>query len=281
MTDVLDCEPVPSSIRSARLFVVDKLQEWRCDDLVDGVALLTSELATNAVIHTGQPFTVGIERSGDRIRVEVVDAVSDPPTPYAEGDDQGLFHGLNVVDSLAAAWGCDEMPDGKVVWFELEGAGEGTGDATGLASLRELRSPDPEPEPEPGLGTGAAGKEIEHDPSHQEAPDMARRDSVIEERDRLREERDMLLEERNGRTDDRRFYTEERRTNPVWKVLLVLLILAAAAVIAFFAFGGSADVDTEGDLEIPEVDVDVNAPDVDVDSEEAPPADAEAEASEG
>lgn len=75
-------------------------------------------------------------------------------------------------------------------------------------------------------------------------------------------------------SDDR--VVEAPRRGGVGRALVVLLVIAALAVGAFFAFGGSADVDTEGDLEIPEVDLDVNAPDVDVDSEEAPPASADA-----
>lgn len=55
---------------------------------------------------------------------------------------------------------------------------------------------------------------------------------------------------------------------------LALLVIAVLAVAAFFAFGGDADVDTKGDLEVPEVDVDVNTPEVD--TEEAPPASADA-----
>lgn len=274
MADVLNCEALPSSVRTARLFVVDRLQEWRCDDLVDGVALLTSELATNAVVHTGQPFTVSVERSGDRIRVEVVDLDASPPQPFTIDDDQGLFHGLNVVESLATAWGTDARPGGKVVWFELAGASAArAADPTGLASLRDMRNDDA------GFAAGVVGKETVHDQPHQEVRDMAKESDLIEERDQLREERDTLLQERGSRVDtedDRRFYNERPRRSPVWKVLLVLLILAAGAVIAFFALGGTADVDTEGDLEIPEIDVDVNAPDVDIDSEEAPPADADA-----
>jgi hypothetical protein len=277
MSDLLDCEPVPSSIRSARLFVVDKLQEWRCDELVDGVALLTSELATNAVVHTGQPFTVGVERTGDTIRVEVVDALADLPKPYVNGDDRGLLHGLNVVDSLATSWGSEELPGGKVVWFELTGGGLHD-DPSGLASLRDLRGP----EPPQGFGESSAGKGgVPKDTPHLEEHDMARR-SDLTDRDRL-DEREAMLDERERRLGDdgRRFYAEDRRGSPVWKILLVLLVLAAAAAIAFFALGGDADVDTEGDLEVPEVDVDVNAPEVDVNSEEAPPADAEANAEDG
>ncbi|MGQ0431421.1 MAG: hypothetical protein ACT452_03315 [Microthrixaceae bacterium] len=75
-------------------------------------------------------------------------------------------------------------------------------------------------------------------------------------------------------TDDR--VIEDRRRGGAGRTLMVLLAVVALAVVAFFAFGGSADVDTEGDLEVPEVDVDVNVPNVDVDSSGAPPASADA-----
>lgn len=64
-----------------------------------------------------------------------------------------------------------------------------------------------------------------------------------------------------------------RRTG---QMLLLLVVVVAIALATFFLLGGSADVDTEGDLEVPEVDVDVNAPEVDVSTEEAPPASADA-----
>ena len=273
VTEVLECEPVPSSVRSARLFVVDKLQEWRCDDLVDGVALLTSELATNAVKHTGRPFTVGVGRDGDRIRVEVADAEPTPPTPYREEDDRGLFHGLNVVESLATAWGTEPKDDGKVVWFELAGASnDRSDDPNSLASLRDLRGDSDE-----GLPSDLDGKEWGHYQRGQEVHPMVTKHELREDNERLRAERDdgRVVRDRDPEVVER----DAPRRSPIWTVLLILLILAVAAVIAFFAFGGSADIDTEGDLEVPEVDVDVNAPDVNVDSEEAPPADAEADAS--
>ena len=119
MSNHLDCAPLPSSIRSARLFVVDKLQEWQCDDLVDRAALLTSELATNAVVHTGMPYSVRVERIGSTVRVEVADRVEELPTrprridlrdpPEEPGDIYGapsdaaaqLFSGLGIVDATA------------------------------------------------------------------------------------------------------------------------------------------------------------------------------------
>ncbi len=68
----------------------------------------------------------------------------------------------------------------------------------------------------------------------------------------------------------------ERRRGRAGQVLLLLVVVLAIAIGTFFLLGGSADVDTEGDLDVPEVDVDVNAPEVDVTTEEAPPASADA-----
>ena len=75
----VECQPDPASVRTARLFVVDRLQEWGVDELVDSAALLTSELATNAVLHTRRPFSVDVIRAGDAIRVEVTDQSEEIP----------------------------------------------------------------------------------------------------------------------------------------------------------------------------------------------------------
>lgn len=158
MSHRLDCEPVPSSVRTARLFVVDKLQEWRCDDLVDRVALLTSELATNAVVHTGQPYSVSVERRGPAVRVEVADQADRLPArrdlvvDLTEGEApsareaESAFSGLGIVDATATAWGSENVPGGKVVWFELDAqdsTGEGTSRSHGLRDLRELSGTSP------------------------------------------------------------------------------------------------------------------------------------------
>ena len=52
----------PGAPGAARRFVRDHLRQWGYadEDLVDEVALAVSELATNAVVHAGTPFSVGI-----------------------------------------------------------------------------------------------------------------------------------------------------------------------------------------------------------------------------
>lgn len=156
----LDCEPLPSSVRSARLFVVDQLQAWRFDDLVDRVALLTSELATNAVVHTGKPYSVSVVQRGPTVRVEVADRDQQLPTlidltsggltPDAsltedhEEDRERLFSGLGIVDATATAWGSEVIPgDGKIVWFEVDKGSDAS--AGRSADMQDLRDAPPSP----------------------------------------------------------------------------------------------------------------------------------------
>ncbi len=143
MTNRLDCEPLASSVRSARLFVVDQLQAWRCDELVDRAALLTSELATNAVVHTSLPYSVRIARRGLTVRVEVFDRVEALPIVRNHATEEHptaeqTFSGLGIVAASATAWGSAPIPgEGKVVWFELTGDDEAGDDPSALHDLRD------------------------------------------------------------------------------------------------------------------------------------------------
>jgi CheY-like chemotaxis protein/anti-sigma regulatory factor (Ser/Thr protein kinase) len=106
-----------SSVAEARSFVSETLVELDVDLDLDGVKLLVSELATNAVTHACTPFDVSVHQTGDGVRVEVSDgslvqpAASEPSAP-------GGF-GLSIVDTLADSWGFTPSGRGKVVWFEL------------------------------------------------------------------------------------------------------------------------------------------------------------------
>ena len=165
-TERLQCAAEPSSVRVARQFVVDKLQEWRCDELVDSAALMTSELATNAVVHTQRPYSVCVERRSGGIRVEVADSAQElPPRPevvpamgearFAHHADHlqsfhgepldvnNLFTGLGMVDAMATRWGSETVPgNGKVVWFELAAPRDG-GTRARVSDLSDLRGTAP------------------------------------------------------------------------------------------------------------------------------------------
>ncbi len=90
------------------------------DGLIEVAALLTSELVTNALVHTkgGAVVTAAVT---DRLRVEVRDFAPRRPEPRAPGVDGTSGRGLMLVRSLADAWGVRTHAAGKCVWFELGG----------------------------------------------------------------------------------------------------------------------------------------------------------------
>lgn len=83
------------------------------------VALLTSELVTNAVLYGEGRIHLGVGLDVDAVRVEVSDEGAERPvrtTPEAWGEHG---RGLLMVDTVAHEWGVDDLDSGpgKVVWF--------------------------------------------------------------------------------------------------------------------------------------------------------------------
>ena len=65
--------PEPASASAARRFAQSVLDQWHETDLADVVALLVSELVTNAVLHAGSPVQIAVRRRGATVRIEVAD----------------------------------------------------------------------------------------------------------------------------------------------------------------------------------------------------------------
>jgi anti-sigma regulatory factor (Ser/Thr protein kinase) len=93
-------------------------------EVQDDVALLVTELITNAVRHGGagpdRPLRLELARRDGRIRVEVVDEGTHfeaPPRPV-DGDSAGGW-GLFLVDRIAERWGVCPASAGTCVWFEV------------------------------------------------------------------------------------------------------------------------------------------------------------------
>lgn len=96
--------------------------------------LLTSELVTNSVRHSGSPWVqVDVTVDADRLRVEVSDQSPAPPRPRTPDANGGW--GMTLVAVLATSWGVDRAPTGKTIWIEFALAPESAG-----ASLLEKRS---------------------------------------------------------------------------------------------------------------------------------------------
>ena len=111
--------PALTSGREARVFVADRLAEWRLEGLLDTALLLTSELVTNAVVHARSPVSVTIRRILDRLRVEVADVGGGALVLRNPSADATGGRGLQLMDALAASWGTSAFDAGKLVWFEL------------------------------------------------------------------------------------------------------------------------------------------------------------------
>ena len=112
--------PEPSSIRAARRFVTEALVSTGIPaEAVGRAELVVSELATNAVTHAKGAFTVSVDRSGRKVRVEVADAGRGLPRVRRATPDSIDGRGLVIVAALCTQWGVDRDPGHKTVWCEL------------------------------------------------------------------------------------------------------------------------------------------------------------------
>ncbi|MFC4035308.1 ATP-binding protein [Streptomyces polygonati] len=111
-----------AEVASARRRVVEAVRSWQApltEEAFDDLALLSSELITNAVRHTRAACEVTVRWTGARVRVEVTDVDPKRPVPREGSFDTEAGRGLLLVESLSADWGSVEVPAGKVVWFEV------------------------------------------------------------------------------------------------------------------------------------------------------------------
>lgn len=109
----------PRRVRAALAPLLDSFP--RADDAI----LITSELATNAAVHSnsaapGGEFTVRAEvHCGDYVWIEV----EDQGGPWTHRENDGHGHGLDVVNALAGAgnWGIGGNAEhGRVIWARLD-----------------------------------------------------------------------------------------------------------------------------------------------------------------
>lgn len=106
------------SVPAARHFVLDL--GWLAGDDRDRLAVLISELVSNAVLHARTDFRVRAAMYPTGIRVEVFDGSRARPVISDRDTSPSRGRGLQVVEALSDHWGFDPINGGKVVWFELE-----------------------------------------------------------------------------------------------------------------------------------------------------------------
>lgn len=126
---------LPTAPRLARAFVTQTLHAWSVPETCHAdVELLTSELVTNAIQHTGradgsplpQPaetvavIGVRVRLRDTVVRLEVWDNDPRPPVPAQPSPDDESGRGLLLVATLSQAWGTrPSRVGGKVVWCDV------------------------------------------------------------------------------------------------------------------------------------------------------------------
>jgi anti-sigma regulatory factor (Ser/Thr protein kinase) len=108
-----------SSVPQARRYVTSLLGDAP-GEVLDAVALMVSELATNACRHAETDFVVAVEHDARHIRVEVTDGGAGDPVARAPERHELSGRGLRIVEQLSDAWGVIPAEGaGKTVWFSI------------------------------------------------------------------------------------------------------------------------------------------------------------------
>ncbi|WP_031085328.1 MULTISPECIES: ATP-binding protein [unclassified Streptomyces] len=112
-----DLRAVPEARRAVR----ELLRHWGGPGQSEVAELLTSELVTNALVHTDEGAVLTATVGPRALRVEVRDFAGRgrPPRPRAPQEGSTNGRGLVLVESLADDWGVRPCGVGKSVWFEL------------------------------------------------------------------------------------------------------------------------------------------------------------------
>jgi anti-sigma regulatory factor (Ser/Thr protein kinase) len=116
----------PEQVSAARAFVARTLSAVAKTPAVDAEAatLLTSELVTNAIMHTasgapGGTITIVVVDVEDGVLIEVIDDGSAGAPVVKDDRLTSGGHGLYLVQQLTAQWGYLRDLAGTTVWFHL------------------------------------------------------------------------------------------------------------------------------------------------------------------
>jgi anti-sigma regulatory factor (Ser/Thr protein kinase) len=109
----------PSAVRAARLFAAQTVSSWDAGSIEEDLALVVSELCTNAIVHAHSDFALTVSSHNDSVRVDVRDQSSAMPTPADASSIAPSGRGLLLVQALADRWGAETDGAGKIVWAEI------------------------------------------------------------------------------------------------------------------------------------------------------------------
>lgn len=132
--------PRREAVRDAREFTRLTLDRWGLSELFDDIALVASELVTNALRHAvradgyehraadpsdwGTPIRISLARQASRVLCAVRDPSCVGPVARTPDHVSETGRGLHLVDCFSETWGWQLLDGtGKIVWarFALPG----------------------------------------------------------------------------------------------------------------------------------------------------------------
>lgn len=109
----------PQGPGRARQAVAAWAERFGMQAISDDLALIVSEMVTNAVRHADAPVHLEVEADGPTLLVAVADGSPHEPQPREADEDAEGGRGLLLVDLLASEHGVRPEPPGKTVWAAL------------------------------------------------------------------------------------------------------------------------------------------------------------------
>jgi anti-sigma regulatory factor (Ser/Thr protein kinase) len=110
------------SVRTARDFTLATLQRWGTAERSQDIAIVVSELLTNALRHAvpasgeARPIRFGLLQPGSCVLCAVADPSRTAPVLQSRGSFAETGRGLQIIRALSDQWGFAPSDPGKVVW---------------------------------------------------------------------------------------------------------------------------------------------------------------------
>jgi hypothetical protein len=117
--------PDTGSVRTARDFTVVTLQRWGIAERSQDIAIVVSELLTNALRHAlpgsgdsraRRPIRFGLLQPGSCVLCAVADPSRAAPVLQTRGSFAETGRGMQIICALSDQWGFAPSDTGKVVW---------------------------------------------------------------------------------------------------------------------------------------------------------------------
>ncbi|WP_443073249.1 SpoIIE family protein phosphatase [Streptomyces sp. S465] len=111
---------LPDAVMHTRRFTARTLRNWGVKEELDVALLVTSELVTNALVHTQGEVRLSLTLTADRLRIAVNDPSPRTPVKPATVDWEATGgRGLLLVEAVSQSWGSVPLSGGKQVWSEV------------------------------------------------------------------------------------------------------------------------------------------------------------------